>query len=67
MKLWTATDYLATSSDIFKTDFANDKKFTCEHCSSGEAEDASHLILHSKNRSLTEHRMRFEINIIPSI
>ena len=55
-KLRTATHCLATASDIYKTDIANNIKFTCKHCSSGEPEDANHLILHCKNKSLTEPR-----------
>ena len=55
-KLRTATHCLATASDIYKTDIANNIKFTCKHCSSGEPEDANHLILHCKNKSLIEPR-----------
>ena len=63
-KLRTATHCLATASDIYKSDIANNIKFTCKHCSSGEPEDANHLILHCKNKSLTEPRKSL-LKLIP--
>ena len=53
-KIHPATHCLATATDTFNTDIADNEKFTCKICSSGEPEDSNHLILHCNHPLLLQ-------------